>query len=328
MPETPNERSDRPDSSVPADADPFTDVFTAMRVRSAVYCRMEASAPWGVDFAASPHAKFGLVTRGSCWLKVAGEPNAIPLRGGDCYVVAAQVRFSMRDAPRTPAVDSEAVLRKKPGDVLRIGGGGVPAHVISGLFEFDEWSSKPLFDFLPRVLCVRADEAQTSALGATLDLLAIESARPAIGAPIVVSRLAEILFVQTIRAHYASGGAGELGWLAALGSPQLGAALRAMHHLPSRPWSVESLAEVAGMSRSAFALRFKERVGETPLEYLTRWRMYRAGCLLREGDMGIAEVARAVGYDSAGAFNRAFQRTYDRTPGDFRRALRLQSPSA
>jgi len=293
-----------------------------------MYCRMEATAPWGVTFPGSAHAKFGLVTRGSCWLKVAGESRAIALRGGDCYIVAANVGFAVRDALRTRTIDGEALTRRKVGALLRFGGGGVQTDIISGLFEFDDWSSKPLFDMLPRVLCVRADEAQTSALGATLDLLSIETATRAIGSPIVISRLAEILFVQTIRAHYASGEAGELGWLAALGNAQVGAALRAMHHSPAHPWSVEALAEVAGMSRSAFAPRFKAQVGETPLEYLTRWRMYKAGCLLREGELGIAEIAGAVGYESPGAFNRTFQRVHAQTPGEFRRSMRSRSMTA
>jgi AraC-like DNA-binding protein len=305
-----------------ASVDPFSDVFTAMRVRSALYCRMEATAPWGVKFPGSPHAKFGLVTRGSCWLEVAGEPSPIPLRGGDCYVVAPDVGITVRDALRTRPVDGEALIRTKVGDLLHLGGGGVPTHVITGLFEFDAWSGKPVFEMLPGVLCVRGDEAQASALGATLNLLALETATPTIGSPVVINRLAEILFVQTIRAHYASGRAGEQGWLAALGSGPLGAALRAMHHSPAHPWSVEALASVAGMSRSAFALRFKAQVGETPLEYLTRWRMYKAGCLLRDGDSGLAEIADAVGYESPGAFNRAFQRVHAQTPGEFRRRTR------
>ncbi|WP_224371266.1 AraC family transcriptional regulator [Hyalangium versicolor] len=302
--------------------DPFSDVFTEMRVRNALYCRMEATAPWGVKFAGSPHAKFGLVTRGSCWLEVAGEPNPIPLRGGDCYVVAANIGIAVRDSLRTRAVDGEELIQTKVGNLLRCGGGGAPTTVVTGLFEFDEWSSKPVFEMLPRVLFVRGDEAQASALGATLNLLAIETATSTLGSPIVISRLAEILFVQTIRTHYASGRAGEQGWLAALGNSPLGTALRAMHHAPAHPWSVEELARVAGMSRSVFALRFKEQIGEAPLEYLTRWRMYKAGCLLREGEHGIAEIASAVGYESSGAFNRAFHRIYSQTPGEFRRLLR------
>jgi AraC-like DNA-binding protein len=205
---------------------------------------------------------------------------------------------------------------------LRVGRTGPETHIISGLFELDAWSSKPLLELLPRVICVRSDQANTGALGATLDLLAVEAAGQAIGSPIVTSRLAEILFIQCIRAHHATAGAEEMGWLSALGDPQLGAALRAMHQAPARPWSVGALAAVAGMSRSAFAPRFKARVGETPLGYLTRWRMYKAGCALREGDEGIAAIARSVGYESTGAFNRVFQRTHGQTPGAFRRERR------
>lgn len=293
-----------------------------MRVRSALYCRLEATAPWGIRFPGSALAKFGMVTRGSCWLEVAGEPKPIPLRGGDCYVIAAHHDLTLRDALRTRAQDGIALSRNKAGGLLRIDGGGVPAHLISGLFEFDAWSSKPIFELLPRVLCVRGDEAQTGPLAATLNLLALEAASPSLGASAVTSRLAEILFVQTIRAHYASGRAGDRGWLAALANGPIGAALRAMHQDPAHPWSVEALARIAGMSRSAFASHFKARVGEAPLAYLTRWRMYKAGCLLREGDRGLAEIADAVGYESAGAFNRSFQRVHAQTPGEFRRSLR------
>lgn len=285
-----------------------------------MYCRMDAGAPWGIAFRGSPHVKFGLVTRGSCWLEVAGEPKPLPLRGGDCYIVAANVGITVRDALRTRAVDGTTVLRNKIGTALRIGGNGPRTCVVTGLFEFDD--SAPLFDLLPRALCVTADQARTSALGATLDLLAMETAEAAIGSPVVIGRLAEIMLVQVIRAHQASGRGREVGWLAALGNPPIAAALHAMHTSPARRWSVAALAQVAGMSRSAFALRFKAQVGETPLEYLTTWRIYKAACLLRDSALGIAEIAVMVGYSSSGAFHRVFQRRHTITPGAFRRAAR------
>jgi AraC-like DNA-binding protein len=293
-------------------------VFIAMQIRSALYCRMEANAPWGASFAGSPHAKFGLVTRGSCWLEVASEPRAIPLRGGDCYIVAPDIAITMRDALQTRPVNGERLLRSKAGELLTLGGHGPPTHVVTGLFEFDEWGRTPLAGMLPRVLVISAEDAQATSLAATLHLLASETATREIGSPVVVRRLAEILFVQMVRAYYASGRAREVGWVAALGDPQLGAALRALHQAPADPWSVAQLARAAGMSRSAFAARFKAQLGETPLDYLTRWRMYKARTLLREGVLGIAEIASAVGYDSSGAFHRAFRRIYDQTPGAFR----------
>ncbi|HEX3761888.1 MAG TPA: AraC family transcriptional regulator [Kofleriaceae bacterium] len=295
-------------------------MFTALQIRSALYCRMEANAPWGAAFAGSPHAKFGLVARGSCWLEVAGEPRAIPLRGGDCYIAAPGIAITVRDALRTRAVDGELLLRSKVGELLTLGGDGPATHVVTGLFEFDEWSRTPLSAMLPRVLVISADEAQASSLAATLQLLASETASRGIGSAVVVRRLAEIMFVQMVRAYHASGRAREVGWVAALGDPQLGSALRALHQAPAEPWSVARLARAAGMSRSAFAARFKAQLGETPLDYLTRWRMYKAGTLLREGVLGIAEIASAVGYDSPGAFHRAFRRVHDQPPGAFRRA--------
>jgi len=101
-----------------------------------------------------------------------------------------------------------------------------------------------------------------------------------------------------------------------------------MHQSPAHPWSVEALARAAGMSRSAFAQRFKSKVGEAPLEYLTGWRMYKAGSLLRQGELGIAEIASAVGYESAGAFNRVFHRRHAQTPGEFRRAASTERANA
>jgi transcriptional regulator GlxA family with amidase domain len=170
------------------------------------------------------------------------------------------------------------------------------------------------------VLCVQTDDAEAAALRATLDLLAAETNAPSLGSPIVVSRLADILFVQTIRAHQARGSADAAGWLSASRDPQIGAALRAMHHDVARGWSVEALAELAGMSRSVFALRFKQLVGASPLEYLTRWRMYKVGCALRTGSASLAEIAGSVGYESVGALNRAFRRAHGTTPAAFRKA--------
>lgn len=318
MPRKPRFRSDRPDQAAPQD--PLTDVLAQMHVRGVIYFRLEATAPWGVRFAPAPHAKFAMVARGSCWLDVAGEPRPIALRAGDCFIVSDGSEFVLRDGAKTRAVGCQELARTKVGDVVRHGGGGAPTVVICGWFAFDAWIGAPLIGLLPRVLCVQTDEAEAAALRATLDMLAAETSAPSLGSPVVVSRLADILFVQTIRAHHARGAAGAAGWLSASRDPQIGAALRAMHHDVARAWSVEALAEIAGMSRSVFALRFKQLVGASPLEYLTRWRMYKVGCALRTGNASLAEIAGDVGYESVGALNRAFRRAHGVTPAAFRKA--------
>jgi len=141
------------------------------------------------------------------------------------------------------------------------------------------------------------------------------------GAATIVSRLADILFVQAIRAHVAARGADAKGWLRALSDQQIGKALSLIHERPNAPWSVETLADEVAMSRSAFAARFSELVEEPPLTYLTRWRMQRASKLLRTSDDTIATVASKVGYDAEAAFSKAFKRWMGSAPGAFRRVL-------
>jgi AraC-like DNA-binding protein len=272
-----------------------------------------------IDFRPTPHAKFGMVVRGSCWLTATNEPQPLSLRGGDCFLISEGVEFALRDTPRSRATLCDHVTKDHEG-ILHIEGGGAPTTVISGWFKFDEWSGRPLVELLPPVICLYGDKSQTAALRMTLELLAQETGAPGLGSTILLSRLADMLLVHCIRAHIASGLSTTSGWLLAFGNAQIRTALLSMHREIARRWSVEDLAAVAGMSRSAFALRFKELVGEAPLEYLTRWRMYKAGSLLQEDNGGLAEIALRVGYESVGAFIRVFKRTFYQTPREFRRA--------
>jgi AraC-like DNA-binding protein len=140
------------------------------------------------------------------------------------------------------------------------------------------------------------------------------------GSEVVANRLAEVLFIQAIRAHIASGAEiCKRGWLRAIFDLQIGAALKSIHENVNSPWTVESLAESAGMSRSAFAERFKELLGQTPLEYVTEWRMQKAVQLLQLGDKKLIDVAQSVGYESDAAFSKAFKRVVGLTPGEYRR---------
>jgi transcriptional regulator GlxA family with amidase domain len=171
---------------------------------------------------------------------------------------------------------------------------------------------------MPPLITARMDEDRSQILQSTLQLLALETAQPRRGAGVVISRLADILFVQAIRA-YAQSPESEVGWLGALNDRRLAPVFRALHSEVARAWTVDALAEAAGMSRSAFAARFKAQVGEAPLEYLTRWRMYRAGVQLRRGRLSIAEIAAEVGYESEAAFSKAFKRLNGVAPGEYRK---------
>ena len=300
--------------------DTLSNIFNSMRVEGVVYGRLEASAPWGLSFDGSAHAKFGMVVRGSCWLEADGAAEPMPLTSGDCYLLPRVTSHSLRDQPHTALRHFSEVLAQKRGDVLQYGGGGSPTTILAGRFTFDGPSAKPLTEILPPVILIRATQTRNSALQTTLRLLTSELSAPGPGTEVVVSRLADTFFVQAIRAHLDSSSCPKTGWLRALSDPPIAVALEAMHERISHPWTVAELAAGAGMSRSAFALRFKDLVGEAPLEYLTRWRMYQASRMLRDGNRKLFEVANYVGYDSDGSFNKAFKRVLGQTPGDYRKA--------
>lgn len=299
--------------------DPLDDAFAAMRVRESLYARLDASAPWAVRFREGKAARFGLVISGACWLTTEAPAKSIPLAPGDCYVILDGSTYTLGDDPRSTPQNCFEVVPKLVDGAVSIGGGGAAATVVTGWFVYDELGARPLTALLPRVLHTRVDGDRTELLTATLDLLAKETERPGVGSGVVVSGLADILFVQAIRSHLNNTSEDDVGWLAALSDKRIGAAMRALHGKPAEPWTVEKLATLSNMSRSAFAARFKARLGEAPLEYLTRWRMFRAGVLLRHTERSLAEIAHDVGYESDAALSKAFHRVVGMAPGTFRK---------
>ena len=313
--------------------DPISDIFKTMQVKAAVHSRLEATAPWALSRAAkeadgthsngksvspSDLGHFAMVSRGNCWLKIEGVADPIPLTGGDCFLLAPGSAYTLSDDPRTRAKSFCQVARPN-NNVIIYGGGGAPTSIISGFLSFDKLSLRPLGQLLPQLIVIKAEQARTLALHTTLQLLASEMAEQSPGSDIVANRLAEVLFIQTIRAHIASCSEGcKQPWLRAIFDPKIGAALRSIHDNVNSPWTVESLADAAGMSRSAFAMRFKELLGQTPLDYVTEWRMQRAIPLLQSGDKKLTEIAQAVGYESDAAFSKAFKRVVGVAPGEYR----------
>jgi AraC-like DNA-binding protein len=319
--------------------DPITDIFRTMHVTAFGQHRLEATAPWGLRDEAKTEeevtpsgkkipptdlAHFAMLSRGNCWLSAEGIPEPIPLTGGDCILLARGTSFVLRDSLRTrPKSTFREVASRDGSNVAHYGGGGAPTTIICGSLSFDRASLKPITQLLPSFILIKADQPQTLALHNTMQALASEMAGQAPGSEVVATRLAEVLFIQALRAHIASEAEWrntELrnkGWLRAIFDPQVGAALSAVHDSVSTPWTVESLAAAAGMSRSAFAARFKELLGQTPLEYVTEWRMQKAMQLLEQRDKKLIDVARSVGYESDAAFSKAFKRVVGANPGEY-----------
>jgi AraC-like DNA-binding protein len=263
-------------------------------------------------------AHFAMLSRGNCWLTVEGIPEPIPLTGGDCFLLAWGTSIVLRDSPQTrPRWSFREIGANAINNVAHYGGGGAPTTIVCGSLSFDRASVKPITQLLPRFILIKADQARTLALHSTIQALALEMAEQAPGSEVVANRLAEVLFIQILRAHFASGPERNRGWLRAIFDRQIGTALSAIHDRVNTPWTVESLAAAAGMSRSAFAARFKELLGQTPLEYVTEWRMQKAIQFLEQRDKKLVDVARSVGYESDAAFSKAFKRVVGVNPSEY-----------
>ena len=307
--------------------DVLTDTLAAIQVKSMVSGRLELTAPWGL--VGEPRQPgFLVVTRGMCWLELQGS-QPVQLGAGDFVLLAQGISYSVRDQLSTPVTPILEIMQRcpkrrdcQPGGVFSYGGGGAQTTLVGGKFQFDDADKNPLWRSLPPMIHIRGDQGTPMPwLDNSLQLIASEMASGQPGAETIVSRLADILLVQAIRAHVTQSGAAAKGWLRALSDPQIGQALSLIHEQPNGAWTVELLAERVGMSRSAFAARFSELVEEPPLTYLTRWRMHHATRLLRSSSASISEVAGKVGYEAEAAFSKAFKRWMGTAPGAYRRGI-------
>jgi AraC-like DNA-binding protein len=287
------------------------------------YSRSEFTAPWGLAMPPMPGCMmFHVVTSGECWLDVDGEPPRL-LRPGDFALVPHGEGHIISSAPDAPVEDLFTIPRNQISDryeTIHYGRGGAVARLVCGAVRFDHPAARDLLRLLPRTINVTSwDSAQAEWIQSTLRLMAAEARALQPGGETVMTRLADILVIQAIRSWIAGETGAQAGWLGALRDKQIGRAMQLIHREPAVNWSVASLAREAAMSRSAFAARFRELVGESPMQYVSRWRMQVAVTLLEEGQVSVGEMAERLGYGSEAAFSRAFKRVVGRSPGAVRR---------
>jgi AraC-like DNA-binding protein len=311
--------------------DLLSDLFGSMSIQDAVYKRVEATAPWGVHYSGDtgPRIRFGLVVRGSAVLKFTNLRRTVSLSVGDLFLfILSYEPFTLMDRPHSAVVDSSEVLNLglKSG-VIHFGGGGPLTTLVAGSFGMSTFEAPLISTILPRFLHLQLEQNRSHTFQSVLDLLAAEATRPGIASSCLISCLYQSLFVYAIRAYASSPAAPPKGWLSAMSDKHLSKAIEAMHSGLDRSWSVESLARQARMSRSAFALKFKTVLGQTPLEYLTQWRMYKAGAMIRSNTTSFSEVASAVGYESESSFSRVFRREIGVRPREYRRKCALLQSS-
>ena len=293
--------------------DPLSDVLSLLKLRSYVSGGFEAGGDWAVAFAKPEGVKLYAVASGACWLSVDGVPEPVRITAGDCFLLPRGRPFRLAtDLDLTPVAAATIYGGAKDGGIRTFNGGG-DFFCVGGHFALTGAQADVLLGMLPPIVHIHK-EADKDVLRWCLERMRDELREPRPGGFLVAQQLATMLFVQAIRLHVADGTSNSVGWLFALADKQMSAAINAMHAEPAHRWTLQELAQHAGMSRTTFALRFKDTVGASPMDYLAQWRMLRAGDRLVNSGDPVSVIARSLGYESESAFSTAFKRVMGCSP--------------
>lgn len=303
--------------------DPLSEVLHLLNLSGTFYCVPELTAPWGI---AVPELAKRLVlivvTEGKCILDLKNG-DVLELGHGQLALLPHGRAVDLRDnagSPLTPLFDIPAKRHSPNFETMSFGGGGAMTRMTCGVLKVDHVAAERLIELLPQVIFLDEFDLQAGRwLEGTLQYLAEEARNPQPGGETVLTRLTDILVVQAIRSWLKRSPDQQTGWIAALRDLKVGKALQVFHKEPDASWTIERLAQHAGMSRSAFAARFKELTGDGVMNYVTRWRMQLACSELKNSGSSLAEIASSVGYESEAAFARAFKRVVGHTPASFRK---------
>ncbi|WP_199751868.1 MULTISPECIES: AraC family transcriptional regulator [unclassified Asaia] len=292
--------------------DPLSDILTLMRPGGYGFRGLAAGGAWALSFPAAEGLRCFAIETGSCWFRFAEEATPLHLQAGDLVLMAARREVFLFSSASVDPVDAIPLLTSVPPGALATLNGGDECRGIGGFFGFEGAALDSLLAAVPPLLHIRTD-ATKATLRDGIRRLMRELGAPRPGGALLAGHLAQALLVEALRAHLEEGVA-QQGWLAALSVPAMSRALGAMHADVARRWTLRDLAGVAGMSRPSFAAHFRRITGDTPIAYLTRWRMLLAADRLRNSSLTLGEVALMVGYDSESAFGAAFKRATGHSP--------------
>jgi len=318
--------------------DVLSDVLRAVRLTGAVYFDVRARAPWVAEtppvavYAANimpgfdQVIAFHIVMEGCCWAQIPDTAESpVFLDTGDVAIFPAGDGHVMGTDPGRRADPNLSVYRQRRDQPLpyvfnEYGGDGEPAWLACGYLGCDSRPFNPVTESLPRLMHVQAPKDGRHLVHDLIRAALQESDRPRAGSETILAKLSELMFLEAIRDHIEGLPADAKGWLAGLRDRHVGAALRVMHGRPAERWTLDALAREVGLSRSAFAERFSERMGTPVMQYLANWRLQLAARMIENQSVSIARAAAEVGYESEAAFNRAFKRQVGVPPGAWRRS--------
>jgi AraC-like DNA-binding protein len=303
--------------------DPLSDVLSLLKIRAFASRGFQAGGDWSILFGASGGIKLLAIVSGEGWLAVEGVKISLRVRSGDCILLPSGRPYRAASDLSLPPVDGSQLLRSLlPTDVAQFGNGN-DCFGIAGYFDIAGENADVLLAMLPPVLHIQK-ELDKQVLRWCLESMRKELQDPQPGAALVAQQLGILLLVQILRTHMTSGVERKVGWMFALSDRKIGLALQAMHQVPGQRWTLGTLAKNAGMSRTGFAVRFKQLVGVAPLSYLVQWRMSLAKERILNSSDSIGSIAVQVGYESESAFSTAFKRNVGCAPSRYASSLTVQ----
>jgi AraC-like DNA-binding protein len=320
------DRSSEPQGDTPtwgSPADALSSVLLDLRLSGTFFCNSEFAGPWAVEIPERDFASFHFVAAGQCWLRPVRSGvryDAIDLDPGDLVLLPRSPRQVFSSHRRKSGTPMELLPTRRITDTvstLRIGSDAARWLVVCGGVHFDGFPATTLLDLLPETVVLRRAEASPIVAHA-LEAMREESMSARAGSATLMTRLADVVVIHALRS-WIERAEPSTGWLAALRDPQIGRAMAEVHLHPEKGWSVTAMAGVAHLSRSRFSQRFSQLVGASPMQYVTRVRMYRAREHLRAEKVNVGEIAARFGYESEAAFARAFKRHTGLPPGAVRR---------
>jgi AraC-like DNA-binding protein len=315
--------------------DALSEVLSAVRMTGAIFYHAECTAPWGfrvpqlqtVAHILAPGTErlvsYHLVTEGQALVQFAG-PVDVPVTAGEVVIIPHGDAHTFSHGSPSTFIESGALARFLAGDLtmMRLGGGGEATRCICGYFGCERHADRLFLAGLPLTIKInlRAD-AGGEWLERSVRHLVSEAGSGRPGQSVLLSKMAEVLFVETLRRYMEQLPPEQTGWLAGARDPVVGAGLALLHRKPCHPWTLDELAAEVGASRSVLVERFTRFLGEPPLTYLASWRMQLAARLLQTTRKTVIELALDVGYESEAAFNRAFKREFGLPPAQYRKKL-------
>lgn len=307
--------------------DLLSDILSRLQVEGTLYFRTSFTSPWSIQVPSYRNvARFHFAHKGGCFVRVGKANKAVLLEQGDLIIIPRGASHTLFCDPSTEdqALQLEQVVEKSGFNgrgALVYGelGSNQETQLVCGHFAFDNNASHPLIESLPRhILIKNYAEVAGSWMESTLKLIGAEAGRENVGGDFIAVRMSEIILAQALRTFFASEGADQPVF-AAFQDPGIAPVLDAIHRDPSQPFSLESMARTAGMSRTSFINRFTERMTMTPQKYITFWRMQVARQKLANPRAAIAAIAETVGYQSEAAFSRVFKKHTGLSPSKYRR---------